>query len=546
MPDGETSIARAEMSSTETPKPGGEATSDPTVQPARDVLLEPVSRRVAAVWNVAFWYVAQILVLARNIVLVPVFLRYIGEEEYNAWLVSGFVLAQLTSVDFGVMAVLGQRVAAAYGERERERLERLIGGGLLTVCVLAGVVGLATAAVSPFVPGLFDVTPQIAERLTVCFLFVAVANAVQLLGFAASGLLRAFQRAFLPGLFMVLAEAAALATTAVLVIRSGWGLYAIAAGLVARAAVQTGGSGAALCWVGLRQLRLRPVWDGAEARTLWRLSGYQFLSQIAGRFKQSFDASFLGVMLGTEAGGGYSLTIRAHESVRLLAAGVVGAVTPGMAHMHGEGAPERLKGVALTLFKVQALLGAVGFGGVIAFNAAFMRLWVGPDVFSGQAVSVMAAIAAISWLLSTTPYETVMARGGFATITRVVWLDVVLRFAAMAILVRWIGVLATPLASLVCQVLAVLVPLGWIVARALRVSRAELLGTVAGSLKLMLVPLGLAAIVAYALPPAPSWVLLIAEAAVYLVLCALGTWLLDRELVRFALRGGRERQPAAV
>jgi hypothetical protein len=95
-------------------------------------------------------------------------------------------------------------------------------------------------------------------------------------------------------------------------------------------------------------------------------------------------------------------------------------------------------------------------------------------------------------------------------------------------------------------VLAVLVPLGWIVARALRVSRAELLGTVAGSLKLMLVPLGLAAIVAYALPPAPSWVLLIAEAAVYLVLCALGTWLLDRELVRFALRGGRERQPAAV
>lgn len=519
------------------PSPGG-AASGPTASPEPDALLEPVSRRAATIWNVVFFYAAQILVVARNLVLVPVFFEYIGKEEYNAWLVSGFVLAQITNVDFGVLAVLGQRVAAAYGDRRRPELERLIGGGFATLCVLAGVVGLVTAAISPLVPHFFDVSPEIGRRLTICLLFVALANAIQLLAFTASGLLRALQRSFLPGLFMALAEAAALATTALLVVH-GWGLYSIVAGLVARSALEAVGSGVAFGWIALRRLGLRPVWDRAEALVLWRLSSYQFLTQLAGRFKQSLDAFVLGAMLGTQAGGGYALTIRAHESVRMFAAGVVGAAAPSMAHLYGEGEAPRLKGVALTLFKLQALLGAIGFGGVIAFNPAFMRLWVGPDVFSGQTVSVVAALAAIAWLLSTAPYETVMALGRFSTIARVVWVDVILRFLLMMLLMTWIGVLGTPIASLVCQLLAVLVPLGWIAARRLHVSRAELLATLAGVLKLLALPLGLAAIVTLALPPAPSWGILVLEAALYVALCVLGTWLLDRELVRLVLRGGR-------
>jgi O-antigen/teichoic acid export membrane protein len=527
------------MTSTEprSPQPGG-PDAGPAAALERDALLEPVSRRVATIWNIVFWYAAQILVVGRNILLVPVFLEFIGKEEYSAWLVSGFVLAQVTSLDFGLMGVLGQRVAAAYGNRQRDELERLIGGGFVTVAALALIVGALTAAISPFVPGLFDVTPEIAGRLTICFLVVALANSVQLLGFAASGLLRALQRSFLPGLVMVLSEALALGTTAYLVIH-GWGLYSIVLGLVARCTFETVGSGLAFCWVGLRQLRLHPVWDRAVAIGLWRLSSYQFLTQIAGRLKTSLDAFLLGVLLGTGAGGGYALTIRAHESVRLFSSGVLGSMVPAMAHLHGEGDVPRLKSFALTSLKVQALLGAIGFGGVIAFNPAFVRLWVGPDIFSGTAVNVFAALAGIAWLLSTTPYETIIARGGFSIIAKVVWFELVLRFVVMAGLVQMIGVLGTPVASLACQVLAFFLPLAWIAAQRLHVTRGESLTTLAGSLKLMLVPLGLATLVSLAAPPASSWAVLIGEAGLYVALCLLGTWLIDRELVRFALRGGR-------
>src|SRR5262245_32674168 len=129
------------MTSTDPRHPGlpGSAPG-PAAPPEPDALLAPVSRRAATFWNVAFFYAAH--VLARNILLVPVFFEHIGREEYNAWLVSGFVVSQITSIDFGVMAVMGQRVAAAYGDRERLRLERAIGGGLATLAVLALLVGV--------------------------------------------------------------------------------------------------------------------------------------------------------------------------------------------------------------------------------------------------------------------------------------------------------------------------------------------------------------------------------------------------------------------
>lgn len=503
-----------------------------------DTLFRPVSRRVATIWNMFFSYTAMILVLTRNIVLVPLFLKYIGKDEYNAWLVSGFVLMQLTNIDFGLLGVLIQRVAVAYGNRQRDQLERLIGGGLVTVIFLAVIVGALSAAVSPFVPRFIDVTPDVAHRLTMCFLVVAIANTVQLVGFATSGLLKGFQRTFLPGFFLVLSEAVALGLTVYWVMH-GWGLYSIVMGLVARCVVETGGTATAFCWVTWRQFRLRPVWDRAEARSLWQLSGYQFLTQIAGRIKTSLDAFLIGVVLGKDAGGGYALTVRAHETVRMFSSGLGGAMAPAMAHLHGEGDVQRFKNVVLTLFKMQGLIAAVGFGGVIAFNNSFMHLWVGLDIFSGQAVSIVAALAGIAFLLSTPPYDAIFARGGFSIITKVVWFEVVLRFALMAVLLKMMGILGTPVASLIGQFFAMFLPLAWIIVRQLHVGRDEWIASLKAAAKLMAVPLTLATIVIVAVPLASSWMILIVEAGLFVVVCLTGTWLLDRELVRFVLRGGR-------
>jgi O-antigen/teichoic acid export membrane protein len=504
----------------------------------RDLLFQPVSRRSAATWNMVFFYTGQLLSITRNLLLVPLFLRYIGKDEYNAWLVSGFVLAQLTNIDFGLMGPLTQQVAVAFGNRERAKLERLIGGGLVTLLVLSVAVGSVTALLSPFLPRFIDVAPDVAHRLTLCVLIVAVANSVQLFAFASGGLLKAFQRTFPAGLLAAIAEACALASTAILVVR-GWGLYSIALGIAVRSVFEATGTGIMFAWLSRRVFRLHLRWDRGEALRLWRLSSYQFLTQIAGRLKSSLDSFVIGVMLGTDLGGGYALTIRAHETVRVFSSGVAGSLSPVLAHLHGQREIARFREIALTLFKVQAWIAAIGYGGVIAFNYSFMQLWVGPGIYAGAGVSVVTALAGIAYLFSAAPYEVTYARGGFKAIMTIVWSELVFRYLVMIALLGTIGILGTPMASLAGQVLGFFLPLAWLSTRALQISRKELLATLSSSVALIAVPLALAGFVAIAVPPPSTWPAFVVEAGLFVVACAVATGWMNRDLVRFVLRRGR-------
>lgn len=515
--------------------PDGPGASDAM---SSDALMHPVSRRRAAIWNTIFSYIGIILVLARNIALVPIFLKYIGKDEYNAWLISGAVLMQLTNIDFGLMGVLMQQVAAAYGARDRRRLEQLIGTGVILAVVISLLMGGITAGISPFLPKIIDVSPDVGHRLTICFLMVSLANAVQLFGFATGGILKSLQRTFLAGLFMALSELVSLCSTLYLIF-AGWGLYAIGMGLLIRALVEAVGTTGSFCWIGLWRLKIRPQFQWLQVRRLWRLSSYQFFTQIAGRIKTSIDSFLIGVVVGKDAGGTYALTTRAHDTVRMFAQGFSGAFPPALAHIHGEGNLPKFKEMILLLFKLQALAAAIGFGGVIAFNRTFMNLWVGPGIYSGAAVNVLVALAAIVYHWSVAPYEAVFTRGGFAPIAKIVWAEVTLRMLVMVALLRMLGVVGAPLASLLCQTVGILLPLTWITANGLHFTKAELGSLLGWMLKLLVGPMILAAAFAVELKPAGTWSVLIFQACIYLVLCLIVTWLLDAKIVRFVLRRGR-------
>ena len=71
------------------------------------------------------------LALVRNLALVPVFLRHIEPHEFGAWMATGGVLAYLLMVDFGLMGVVAQRTAEAYGARDFPLLSRRIGTSLV-------------------------------------------------------------------------------------------------------------------------------------------------------------------------------------------------------------------------------------------------------------------------------------------------------------------------------------------------------------------------------------------------------------------------------
>src|SRR5262245_61246691 len=94
-------------------------------------------RRNVFVWSAVFGYSALAFTLARNLLLVPLYLRFVDLAEYGAWLAIGGALVQLLVTDFGLSGVITQRVAVQTGNHDLAATRALVAAGLASATVLA-------------------------------------------------------------------------------------------------------------------------------------------------------------------------------------------------------------------------------------------------------------------------------------------------------------------------------------------------------------------------------------------------------------------------
>lgn len=502
-----------------------------------DPLDQPVNRRAATAVGAGFAYVGVGLSIVRNLGLVPLFVASIGTLEYGAWLATGAVLVQLTNVDFGLLGALGQRVARAYGAGERQTLERLIGSGVLVAVGFALLAGAIAAAIAPLAASAMDVGGDVGTRLVQCILIACVANVLQLAGFGVAAVLRNLQRPGVPSSLETLGEFLSLAST-VWMIYAGFGLYAIALGLVVRGGIVLIGNAIAFLAIIVFELKIRPAWDWSLTRSLLGDSAYVFATQLAIRVRSYCDPFLVGIVLGPTAAGVFALTIRSHETIKLIVAQFGLAVLPGLSHLYGERNERRLFEMIAARYKLATLIASIGLGGCIAFNGSFMQLWVGDDLFAGNPFNLLLAISGLAFITSGSAYDALFARGEFRTVSRVVGMYALGRLP----LVWWglwgWGLLGAALATVVSTFALFAVP----VTRALakrqtlpeRAARRlwRQLGTVlTGSFALSLVALQV-------LPPAASWLELGAQVVGFTGIALPLALALDPAFARFLIRRG--------
>lgn len=411
---------------------------------------QPVSRRRATQWNILFSYGMLGLTIVRNFLLVPIFFKYIGDFEYKAWLASGSVAVQLLAVDFGLMGALSQMVASAYGRKDAENIQKLVGTGLLIALGIAVFVTIVGIAAAFLVPSMIRVSGSIADNITLAFLVVAIANGIQLISVAMRAILGSLQRPFGPGVQGLLSEILAIGVTLILLF-NGFGLLSIAIGLLVRACWNSITNTIQFLYVFHRVLGLRVDMDRAILAILWRLSAYQFLAQLAGRINISFPPFLIGVFVGPEAAGSFALTTRAHDMIRTITLMFGGALNPALAHLYGEGDRRRFREFMFSRTRIQVLFGSIATLGAIVFNESFMRLWIGDGNFSGQFVNVLVGISVFVGMLASIGYDGLYCMGALKRTGIVVLIESALRLAVMIPMLIATGVWAVPFATTLTQ-----------------------------------------------------------------------------------------------
>lgn len=389
--------------------------------------------------------------IVRGLVLVPLYLHYVGEGLYGAWLASGSIVAYLGLCDCGLNSVIIQKVGEAYGAGDSPRLARYLGSGLLTVVLLSPLPALAGMVCAPHLPYLLGVSADLAQTLVAAFILASCAVSLMIVGHALGGIVCALQRQLLHGLIWIGASVIGLLLTVILLI-TGYGLMALAWGILIQSGLVLLVEGAVF-WRLQKQIltgsSLAPTWGGVVE--LMKPSVTMFMAQGGATLAGQSDNLLIGMYLGSRAVLVYDLSKRAFNLLMALRGHMISAFGPALAHFFGElrGEKAKARGLAETLIHFSVVTSLVLIGGYLILDRSFVGLWVGSTFYAGDLVVILIGTYGFLSAQTLPLYQIVFGRGQFYTAALATGTEGVLRVLLLVVLLRWLGLPGAALAGVI-------------------------------------------------------------------------------------------------
>lgn len=395
-------------------------------------------------------YGNQLVVMVVGLWLTPFLLRHLGQRDYGIWLVGLQSLSYLAILDLGVIGLLPREVAFASGggkgEDAPERVRELLEENAVVVLWQTPVLALA------LVIALWVLMNQTSGLLGVMGIIFAVYGLQFPLRiyFAALEGLQDFQFVgtlqFSTWLLGIIVN--------VYLIASGKGLYSLAWGWAAT----QGGMALGTMW------RMYAKFPQYAPRRLQWLNW----SRVAAHFKAGLWVSVSQItqlLIGTTStlaiaysGGAvavvpFSCTQKLTQIFNNQPNVILQSAQPGLTQLRASATKEHLSQVIGTLTQAVLMMsGALGCV-VLCVNGGFVKTWVGAEQYVGIEFTICTTIAMIVRHLNVTSIYTLFCFGKERFLSIVGFVDSVLTAAAMFLLIRWMGPIGAPLASLALAVL---------------------------------------------------------------------------------------------
>lgn len=407
-------------------------------------------RRRSATLAVLFGYASLLISLARNVLFVPIYLHSVPLAEYGAWLATGGALALILINDYGLSGVVIQKISVSFGAGDFDALGSLAGSALAIGLMMALLLSALSLICVPFLPGLQPLDPIQKQTVINCFLIAVAANTLGVTATTMMSVIRSLQMAVAAGTIVLAADLANITVT-LLGLLYGEGLYAIAAGMLARSVVLALACGIGLAIICSSRVPMTLVFRWRAVRELLGSATRFFLTSIAMKMQSQANVVCVSSVLGPSSAATYSLTIRAHETVMLLINQFNSALVPSVTHLFGSGNQARFRAVLLRLLLSVAAVAALALSITMTLNAGFLHLWLANQHFMGQDVSILMAIAFFVAALGSVAYDALVAQGRFEFVSKVFVVTSLLQLLLLAAFLR-LGLWVAPGVSLICAI----------------------------------------------------------------------------------------------
>lgn len=397
-------------------------------------------------------YVITGVMIVQSLVLVPMYIHFIGLKLYGLWLATGGILAMLGVMDMGMGNLLVQRVAQAYGQQDFRKAGEYFVNGLAVYFLLASaLVGVGML----FSYNLTKVLKEIGgdeALIRQCFQLAVMVMGLSFINECLRGFTQALLRPLYTSLALAGARIVGLVTTLIMLYRE-LGLWAIPVGMLVAEGIALLLNLAQSVPL-FRSLGARVALNWVQIKEYMQIGGLLFASRLGHALSRDADPLLITLFMRAEVTAVYIVTRKAADVVFQLLSVILASANGSFSHLAGTGDVGRIGIVAAQLLTLVFFVGLVGFSSYAALNTGFVTLWVGSDFGLDQGVIVLIAAAYLINGLRNMVLTMLNAIGEFNYSSRLVLIEGLIKTSLTALFLMWLGISGVPLAlAIVCAVM---------------------------------------------------------------------------------------------
>lgn len=353
----------------------------------------PISRSRSALLGTLSSQAFTIISMLVSIVTTPLTLRYLDKDAYGLSILFFQISNYLGTLDFGIGVAIIWQLAMHRGEDDHNTMmvNRILSTGTIAAGVLGGVVALIAFFFAPFVPSIYHLKPGLAADAVPIICWMGLFSGLQFLQRGIGGLFFAHHRQTLIGTPVFLSGLTSTLLT-VLLLTLGVGLWSFVYSTLYQLVVNV-----VIQYVLLKRyypnLRLSvKYFDRELLRKLFGYGIFLFLNGIAGLVILQTDRLVVGQIISLAAVSVFSITTRIPEVAMGLISKIMDNMAPAVMEISNRETNQQANIYYQRILLLVSSLSMLSFWLVFCLDEWFIDLWVGPTLFAGHTVLVLALV----------------------------------------------------------------------------------------------------------------------------------------------------------
>lgn len=407
----------------------------------------------ATVNNLFFGYSNIILLIIKNIVIIPFYLKFFTLSTIGLWLAASNVLTILSSIDLGLNIVLTQKLATVKLSMKDNTFMKIFSSGMLIFTIISVVFFILSFVYINFISKIFTIQLGFEHDLTISLLFTAVGLSLNILIQAFTSMFQALKVTFGTGLSNLLSNFLEVIALFFLLFNTK-SIISIGLSIFIASIFNF-----ILHFILYKKLCIslrlpRASFDYAIVKLLFTSSVPLFFSRITRALMNNSQATILSIFVNNQSAAIFEISVKLYKTAIMFLAPIGSSIFSSIASSFSivqydlnEMTNFRFKIKRIIMFFL--LLSIFIFSYVIIVNYNFIAIWSGKNSYGGV---ILTLICFFSFFFQTiTRFLTFILNslGIISVISKFEIFEMALRIILLFIFVKTFGIYGIPISEVI-------------------------------------------------------------------------------------------------